>query len=85
MSAIDCSLECCKYVVPVVDAAVAASLLVIYSNVVLSANAGCCKQKPPKIDRPNIGRGCNKEIWNIFCKNTELSGPEKLRQLYRSR
>ena len=65
MPVIKCPLECCTYETPDVDASVAASLLFIHNNVHINANSS--KPKPPKMDRPRIGRDCNEEGWNQTC------------------
>jgi len=62
MPVINCPLEGCTYATPDVDAAIAASLLIIHNNVHLNGNAGSSKQKPPKIDRPHVGKDCNEEV-----------------------
>ena len=64
MPVIECPLQSCTYKTPDVDASVAASLLIIHNNVHISANSS--KPKPPKMDRPRIGRVCNEDVWNIF-------------------
>ena len=82
-----CPLESCTYETPDVDASVAASLPIIHNNVHI--NASYSKSKPPKMDRPRIGRDFNEEVWNTFLQkwtmfkdSTEMSKSEKRRQLY---
>ena len=72
-----------------VDASVAASLLLIHNNVHLSGSALNQKQKPPKIDRPKIGKGISEETWNVFLSKwemfkdgTALTGKETTQQLF---
>ena len=87
MPVIECPLQSCTYKTPDVDASVAASLLIIHNNVHINANSS--KLKPPKMDRPRIGRDCSEEGWNIFRQkwtifkdSMELTEVEKSRQLY---
>ena len=87
MPVIKCPLESCTYETPDVDASVVASLLIIHNNVHINANSS--KPKPPKMDRPRIGRDCNEEGWNIFLQkrtifkdSMEMTEVEKHRQLY---
>ena len=87
MPVIKCPLESCTYKTPDVDASVAASLLIIHNNVHINENSS--KLKPPKMDRPRIGRDCSEEGWNIFRQkwtifkdSMELTEVEKSRQLY---
>ena len=87
MPVIECPLQSCTYKTPDVDASVAASLLIIHNNVHINANSS--KLKPPKMDRPRIGRDCSEEGWNIFRQkwttfkdSMDLTEVEKSRQLY---
>lgn len=89
MPVINCPLDGCSFATEDVDAAIAASLLILHNNVHLNENAKCSKQKPPKIDRPHIGKDCTEEVWNTFTQkwtmfkeSTELSSAETLRQLF---
>ena len=89
MPVFNCPLEGCTYETVNCEASVAASLLIIHNNVHLNENANCSKQKPPKIDRPHIGKESSEEVWNIFQSkwkmfkdNTKMSGSEILHQLY---
>ena len=76
-----CPLEMYTYATPVV----ATSILILYNNVNISANAGFLKPKPPNMYHPRIGSDCNEEAWNIFLQkwtmfkdSTDMSEPEKL-------
>ena len=86
MPVIKCFLESYTYKSPDVDASVAASLLNIHNNVHINASS---KPKPPKMNRPKIGRNCNEEgcsifvqKWTIFKVSMEMTEVEKRRQLY---
>ena len=67
MPVIKCPLESCTYKTPDVDAAVAASLLIIHNNVHINANSS--KQKPPKMDRPRIVEIAMKKVGIYLCKS----------------
>ena len=89
MPVFNCPLEGCTYETVNCEASVAASLLMIHNNVHLNENANNSKQKPPKIDRPHIGKESSEEVWNIFeskwkmfKENTKMSGSEVRHQLY---
>ena len=84
MPVIKFPLKSCKYETPDIDASVAASLLIIHNNVHVIASY--LKPKPLTMDRPRIGRYCNKEIWNLFLQkwttfkdSTEMTESEKRR------
>ena len=61
---IHCPLESCTYATPNVDAAAAASLLILHNNVHI--NSSSSKPELPKMNRPNVGRECNEGVWNTF-------------------
>ena len=89
MPVVKCPLDGWLFATEDVDAAVAASLLILHNNVHLNENSKSSKQKPPKIDRPQVGKDCNEETWNTFMQkwkmfkeSTELSDAETLRQLF---
>ena len=55
----------------------------------INENTRSAKQKPPKIDRPQIGKDSSEEVWNTFLTrwtmfkdSTQLSDSETLRQLF---
>ena len=64
MPVIKCPLESCTYEKPDIEASVAVSLLIIHNNIHIYASFS--KSKPPKMDRPRIGRDCNEESWNTL-------------------
>ena len=66
MPVIKCPLDGCSYAAQDVDASVAASLLILHNNVHINENSRRVKQKPPKIDRPRIGKESSEEAWNTF-------------------
>lgn len=89
MPVIHCPLEGCAFATQDVDASIAASLLIIHNNVHINENARSTKQRPPKIDRPRIGKESSEEVWNMFVtkwtmfkESTQLSDEETLRQLF---
>ena len=89
MPEIQCPILGCEYVTADVDAAVAASLLLIHNNVHLTGSGCSQKQKPPKIDRPKVCKGISEEAWNIFIfkwemfkEGTSLTVKETMHQLF---
>ena len=89
MPVFNCPLDGCTYATDDIDAAVAASMLIIHNNVHVNESAQRSKQKPPKIDRPEIGRDSSEETWNMFIAKwqmfkdgTQLSQSDTVRQLF---
>ena len=83
----DCPIVGCTFRTADVASAVAANLLLIHNNE--HTSHGALKQKPPKIDRPQIAKGCSEEVWRafdtrwkLFKDGTQLTPQEANRQLF---
>ena len=94
MVVIACPVTGCNYETPDVEASVVASLLNLHNNEHLRNGSpgetrSAKKQKPPKLERPKIGKESSEENWNIFCtrwtmfvRDTEMTTEETLHQLF---
>ena len=83
-----CPVEGCNYRTGEVEDAIAANFLLLHNNS-HAIQATTVKQKPPKIDRPKISKGCSEEIWRafdtrwkLFKDGTQLTLQETSRQLF---
>ena len=65
MFVIKCTLKSCTYEIPDVDASVAASLLIIHTNVNIASSL---KPKTPKMVRPRIGIHWNRDMELVSAK-----------------
>ena len=71
-----------------VEAGTDANLLILHNNDHRSQPAAV-RQKPPKIDRPKVSKGCSEEVWRafdtrwkLFKDGTQLTPEETNRQLF---
>ena len=87
----ECPLNGCDYKTPDVADSIAAQLLQLHNNAHAPANQppAVVRQKPPKIDRPKISKGCSEEYWRafdtrwkLFKDGTQLTAEETNRQLF---
>ena len=87
----ECPLNDCDYKTPNVADSVASQLLKLHNNAHTAANqpTAVVRQKPPKIDRPKISKGCSEETWRafdtrwkLFKDGTQLTAEETNRQLF---
>ena len=92
MVIVACPVTDCTYATPDVDASVVASLLNLHNNEHTRTGSEVRlskKQKPPKIERPKIGKESSEETWNIFLTrwnmfagDTEMTAEETVHQLF---
>ena len=87
MPIIACPVSSCEYKTEDVEANVAVALLTLHNHEHV-AHTGK-KQKPPKIDRPKIGKESSEETWNMFhtkwtmfMQSTDMSTEETVQQLF---
>ena len=88
MPVIDCPIDGCNYNTGDVEANIAVALLTIHNNVHVAGNSAT-KQRPPKLDRPSIGKESSEEVWNtfktrwqMFKRGTHLSADDTVQQLF---
>ena len=84
----NCPVTGCAFQTEDVEAAAVTNLLLLHNNDHRNPPAAV-RQKPPKIDRPKVSKGCSEEVWRafdtrwkLFKDGTQLTPEETNRQLF---
>ena len=93
MVVIECPVTGCDYKTPDYEVSLVIPLLNLHNNehvrnTSIEVQSGN-KQKPPKIERPKIGKESSEETWNVFRtrwtmfeRGTEMTQEETIQQLF---
>ena len=93
MPVISCPVTTCEYKTEDVEPSLAVALLTLHNHEHMAnpvrSNDNPTKQKPPKLERPRIGKESSEETWNVFytrwtlfVRGTAMTTEETVQQLF---